>query len=200
MGIGDLSFLREEALSSIIFFHGYGANPLALSEKVSHMALFQKFNWFFPRAFEEAPQGGFQWHNLYQPFLHKGSLTDYLYRVRQRTLKKIESLQLPQPWFLIGYSQGGFMALDLMLSQPDWFQGAAVLSGYALPLDYKKQLISKPLFFSYGKEDPICPGLFTVAASLQAQSVGCSSIQVKNFEGGHQVYLPHFQEILEHFS
>jgi predicted esterase len=194
----DILSSHEQSKGTFIFFHGYGSSPDQLFQFLVQTNLTKNFSWFLPCGSKSTELGGFQWHDL---FSFSGSnYTEEVIRCREKTCSLIQSQKLKPPLFLMGFSQGGFMALDLFLSYGNLFDGAAVFSGYSLFLNYPRSLQNKPLYFSFGNQDQVVPGVFSLSAKNLAQSLGCQNVVSEKFEGGHTIYPQHFMNALDKFN
>lgn len=138
----------------LIGLHGWGANAQDLA------SLAPAFDWkqtqmLFPDAPFPHPQvpNGKMWYDL-QNFDPEGlnqsreALTTWL-----TGLEKSTGVPL-QRTFLIGFSQGGAMTLDVGFSFP--FAGLCSLSGY-LHSEPKGSVEAPPTLIVHGTEDPIVP-------------------------------------------
>ena len=138
----------------LIGLHGWGANAQDLA------SLAPAFNWkntqmLFPDAPFPHPQvpNGKMWYDL-QEFDPEGlnqsreALTHWLTGLENSTGVPL------QRTFLIGFSQGGAMTLDVGFSFP--FAGLCSLSGY-LHSEPKGSADAPPTLIVHGTQDPVVP-------------------------------------------
>lgn len=91
---------------------------------------------------------------------------------------------------LVGFSQGGMLAMDVMLHAPSAFAGVAVLSGTLIAEDDWTPLMSQrktvPVLLSHGQSDPILP--FAHSERLR-DVLSNAGLQVRwvPFSGGHAI-------------
>lgn len=90
-----------------------------------------------------------------------------------------------------GFSQGGIMALSLLLTQPQILQAALVLHGRLLPEALPQQaeppaLAGRSLWLSHGLQDEVLPSSFTAAIGEHVRALPLS-LQMAGFPGGHTI-------------
>jgi len=108
----------------ILLLHGYGADERDLPELMSYLP---KLAWFSPRA-PLAAGDGYSWYstvNLLEPSVEElaevtRSLWDWV----------DENIAAEQKIIVIGFSQGGLMATQLLRTRPDRIAGTVILSGF----------------------------------------------------------------------
>jgi len=91
---------------------------------------------------------------------------------------------------LLGFSQGGTMALELLRRLPDRFAFAVSLAGFALPGrregDERMSHLAPPVFWGRGTDDEVIPASFV--ARTQAWLPAHSELDARIYEGlGHSV-------------
>lgn len=138
----------------LIALHGWGSNAQDLA------ALGPVLNWqntqmMFPNAPFPHPQvsGGKMWYDLQQPD------EEGLNHSREVLGNWLTDLAVstgipPQRTFLIGFSQGGAMTLDVGFTFP--FAGLCSLSGY-LHSEPQGSTTAPPTLIIHGTEDPVVP-------------------------------------------
>ena len=169
-----------EAACRLVLLHGWGADaddlldlgPLLVSPDVSVVAL---------RAPEPHPYGtGRQWYGL-QPI-------DWTQLPAARTALKerLEDLATTVPLastVLLGFSQGGAMALDVGSSLP--LAGIVACSGYPHEGWHPGAAVA-PVLLSHGREDPVVPFAASKAAQERLIAAG-NSAELLAFDGGHTI-------------
>ncbi len=164
----------------LVLLHGWGADaddllelgPLLVGPEVSVVAL---------RAPEPHPYGpGRQWYDL-QP-IDWGQLPAARQALQQRLEELGQSVPLPQT-VLLGFSQGGAMAVDAGSSLP--LAGIVACSGYPHE-GWQPPAAMPPVLLSHGREDPVVP--FGASEQLQRLLTGTGAEpQLLAFSGGHSI-------------
>ena len=164
----------------LVLLHGWGADAddlldlgsLLVAPDVSVVAL---------RAPEPHPYGsGRQWYGL-QP-IDWSQLPAARTALQQRLLELGESVPLPRT-AVLGFSQGGAMALDVGSSLP--LAAIVACSGYPHE-GWQPPSSTAPVLLSHGREDPVVP----FAASEQLQQLlqtGGHQAELLAFSGGHTI-------------
>ena len=170
----------NDAERRLVLLHGWGADaddllelgPLLVGPEVSVVAL---------RAPEAHPYGpGRQWYGL-QP-IDWGQLPGARQALQQRLLELGQSVPLPQT-VLLGFSQGGAMAVDVGSALP--LAGIVACSGYPHE-GWQPPAAMAPVLLSHGREDPVVP--FAASEQLQRLLQGAgASPQLLAFSGGHSI-------------
>lgn len=178
----------------LVALHGWGAN----AQNLATFAPF--FNWqetqmIFPNApftHPTAPDGK-MWYDL-QKRDEEG-----LNQSRQALKSWLASLEKetgvpPQRTFLIGFSQGGAMTLDIGFSFP--FAGLCALSGY-LHSEPQGSPTAPPTLMIHGTQDPVVPVTAAQKArdTLQQQGV---NVTYQEFPMQHEIN-PEALETLKQF-
>ena len=96
----------------------------------------------------------------------------------------------PAPIGLLGFSQGGAMALELLRRAPDRFAFAVSLAGFALPGerdgDERMSQLAPHVFWGRGTADGVIP--LAAVARTQAWLPAHSTLDERIYEGvGHSV-------------
>ncbi|MEY4430627.1 MAG: hypothetical protein RLZZ533_563 [Cyanobacteriota bacterium] len=170
----------NDAERRLVLLHGWGADaddllelgPLLVGPEVSVVAL---------RAPEAHPYGpGRQWYGL-QP-IDWGQLPVARQALQQRLEELGQSVPLPQT-VLLGFSQGGAMAVDVGSTLP--LAGIVACSGYPHE-GWQPPAAMAPVLLSHGREDPVVP--FAASEQLQRLLQGAgASPQLLAFSGGHSI-------------
>jgi len=138
----------------LVGLHGWGSNAQDLAS-LAPVLDWKNTQMIFPNAPFPHPQvpGGKMWYDL-QQFDEQG-----LNQSRQTLSSWIRTLEqntgVPsQRTFLVGFSQGGAMTLDVGFSFP--LAGLCALSGY-LHSEPKANADSSPTLIVHGRQDPVVP-------------------------------------------
>jgi phospholipase/carboxylesterase len=173
-----------DAAARLVLLHGWGADAddlldlgeLLVGPQVSVVAL---------RAPEPHPYGmGRQWYGL-QP-IDWSQLPAARSALETRLAALDASVPLPRT-VVLGFSQGGAMALDVGSGLP--LAGIVACSGYPhegwLPLASQKRPLP-PVLLSHGREDPVVPFAASEAVLERLTQAG-GQAQLLPFSGGHTI-------------
>jgi phospholipase/carboxylesterase len=140
----------------ILFLHGYGADERDLPELMSYLP---ELPWFSPRAPLASQYSGFSWYSaseLVSPTVEEvQQSTEVLWDwIDQYVPEKTKLI-------LIGFSQGGLMATQLLRTRPKRIQGTVILAGFMASgeLAPDSELVkSRPkVIYARGLEDQAIP-------------------------------------------
>ena len=169
-----------QAERRLILLHGWGADaddllelgPLLVGPELSVVAL---------RAPEPHPYGtGRQWYGL-QP-IDWDALPAARTALSQRLQELGDSVPLAQT-VLLGFSQGGAMAVDVGSQLP--LAGIVACSGYPHE-GWQPPAGMAPVLLSHGREDPVVPFAASQELQRRLQEVGVEQ-QLLAFNGGHTI-------------
>lgn len=169
-----------EADRRLVLLHGWGADaddllelgPLLVEPDVSVVAL---------RAPEPHPYGsGRQWYSL-QP-IDWSRLPAARAALEQRLRELAASVALERT-VLLGFSQGGAMALDVGSRLP--LAGIVACSGYPHE-GWQPADAMPPVLLSHGEQDPVVPFAASQDLLQQLQAAGHPS-RLLRFQGGHTI-------------
>ena len=170
----------SDAQQRLVLLHGWGADAddlldlgsLLVGPEVSVVAL---------RAPEPHPYGsGRQWYGL-QP-IDWSQLPAAREALRLRLERLASSVPLART-VLLGFSQGGAMALDVGSSLP--LAGIVACSGYPHE-GWAPGAGVAPALLSHGREDPVVPFAASEAVLERLQAAG-NSAELLAFAGGHTI-------------
>jgi phospholipase/carboxylesterase len=169
-----------QADQRLVLLHGWGADAddlldlgeLLVGPAVSVVAL---------RAPEPHPYGsGRQWYGL-QP-IDWSSLPGARAALRQRLEQLAASVALERT-VLLGFSQGGAMAIDVGCGLP--LAGIVACSGYPHE-GWQPAGSLPPVLLSHGREDPVVP--FAASEELRRQLAAAGGqVELLPFSGGHGI-------------
>ena len=148
----------------LLLVHGYGSNEDDLFSLVPYLD--DRFTAVSVRAPHAYPPG-YGWYDI--SFTDRGILRDET-RIEgsAATLETFlgEAVETygadPARVFVLGFSQGAAMALQLLLTRPNLLAGAVALSGHIPDVGWKTRVASellsgKPVFVGHGTTDPVVP-------------------------------------------
>ena len=179
-----ISLNSEFATNRLVLLHGWGADAHDLMPvgKLLTDGLKDRFEIVSLSAPQPHPSGlGRQWYPLYP---HEWELVPNAVLDLEKRLNNLCNKQIPlNRTLLLGFSQGGAVALDLATRIK--FQGVFALSSYPHP-DWEPTKNMPPIFLSHGKTDEVVPK----AASQKSLEIllenGIKS-ELYLFDGGHEI-------------
>ena len=174
----------ESATNRLVLLHGWGAdaNDLVSVGKLLTEGLKNRFEIVSLSAPQPHPSGlGRQWYDLYP---HEWQQVPNAVLDLERRLTNLCFEQIPlNKTLLLGFSQGGAMALELAIRNK--FEGVFALSSYPHP-EWKPSKGMSPIFLCHGKQDKVVPK----EASQKSYDIlreNCIESELYFFEGGHEI-------------
>ena len=179
-----ISLNSEFATNRLVLLHGWGADASDLLPvgKLLTERLKDRFEIVSLSAPQPHPSGsGRQWYPLYP---HEWEQVPKAVLDLEKRLNNLCFKQIPlNKTLLLGFSQGGAMALELATRKK--FEGVFALSSYPHP-DWKPLKDMPPIFLCHGNVDQVVP---------KAASQKSFDILLKNgvkselyfFDGGHEI-------------
>ena len=170
----------SDAPQRLVLLHGWGADADDLLD-LGNLLVGPQVNVVALRAPEPHPYGsGRQWYGL-QPI-------DWsqLPAAREALRLRLETLAGSVPLantVLLGFSQGGAMALDVGSSLP--LAGIVACSGYPHE-GWQPAARQPPVLLSHGREDPVVPFAASEEVQRRIQEAGTAA-ELLAFEGGHTI-------------
>jgi phospholipase/carboxylesterase len=169
----------SDPVGAIVALHGWGAN----AEDLANLApAFNVPNYLmlFPEAPFDRPnvQGGKMWYDFQD-------ITSTQLQVSKALLKSyLESLtEMGIPIFLLGFSQGAAMTLDVGLEFN--LAGLICLSGYLHPT-ITKTASTSPILIIHGNQDPVVPIIAAQSAKATLTKMG-AKVTYAEFAMGHEI-------------
>ena len=113
----------------------------------------------------------------------------------------IETYQVdPRRVYLMGFSQGAIMSLNIALTRPDKVAGVVVMSGRLLPeiqplIIEPAVLVGLPIFMAHGKRDRVIPIRDARAARDQLTTLSVA-LTYHEYAMGHQVTVESMKDIV----
>jgi phospholipase/carboxylesterase len=193
---GDLGE-DERGGTAVVLLHGYGASGddlVSLARSLAH----PRTRYVVPAGPLALPNSGRAWWPLKQRSAYNAEQelqvpSEQLEQARaavQGVLRTIRERYAPEALFLLGFSQGAMLALDVAVQMSPLVDRVAVLSG-ALPVDTAKQLrkprsVRPSVFVSHGRQDQVLR--FAGAEHLVEQLKSSDySVSFSPFNGGHEI-------------
>ena len=174
----------ESATNRLVLLHGWGADAQDLVPvgKLLTEGFQDRFEIVSLSAPQHHPSGnGRQWYPLYP---HEWGQVPKAVLELERRLNNLCFEQIPlNKTLLLGFSQGGAMALELAIKTK--FAGVFALSSYPHP-DWQPLKEMAPIFLCHGKMDEIVPQeaskkSFEILLKNEAKS------ELYLFDGGHEI-------------
>ena len=142
---------EDDSQVSVLLLHGYGADERDLPELMSFLP---SLPWYGPRAPLSAA-GGFSWYltaNLLEPTVEDlAAITQSLWDWIEQEIPASQKL------IVLGFSQGGLMATQLLRTRPERIAGTVILSGFLalgeLPADTQLEKDKPKIIYCRGLED-----------------------------------------------
>ncbi|MEO1095946.1 MAG: dienelactone hydrolase family protein [Cyanobacteria bacterium J06638_28] len=188
----------------LVGLHGWGANAEDLAGLADYLPL-TDYQMMFPDAPLPHPYNpvGRMWYGFPpnydfrtpHDFAQQADLQASRQQLRDWLTTLAQATHIPlEKTVLIGFSQGGAMALDVGLQLP--FAGVVVLSGYLHSAPAPHQNLG-PVLVVHGRQDAVVPiaKAHETKDVLKALSVDASFLE---FDMGHEVSLPALQQV-QHF-
>lgn len=193
-GPGLLPLSGGKAKKLLVFCHGYGSNGqdlLSLAPYWGHSLPDVEFlapN--APEAWEESPSSGYQWFslgNFTSPFIREGLKTARSH-LKNYLLEALGQRNLtPADLAVVGFSQGGMMALDMMFALPGLGGIICYSGGFFPPPATPVPELSPKVLLVHGDADTIVPYAWFLEAQQQLKQLGVASQTVTCSRLGHSI-------------
>ena len=174
----------ESATNRLVLLHGWGAdaNDLVSVGKLLTEGLKDRFEIVSLSAPQPHPSGsGRQWYPLYP---HDWEQVPNAVRELEKRINNLCSKKIPlKKTLLIGFSQGGAMALEVATKIK--FEAVFALSSYPHP-DWKPLKDMPPVFLCHGNMDQIVPQEASQRSFEILLKKGAKS-ELYFFNGGHEI-------------
>ena len=196
---------RERGGTTVVLLHGFGASGddlISLAQALAH----RRTRYIVPAAPIELPNGGRAWwpmrgrpsYSADQVLLVPSQKLEPARAAVQGLLSTINERFAPESLFLVGFSQGAMLALDVALIASSSVARVAVLSGALL--DDAATRLNEPrrvppsVFVSHGRQDHVLA--FEGAEHLvEAMKARDFSVTFRPFDGGHEIPATTVQEL-----
>lgn len=177
-GPGLLPHSGRKAKSLVVFLHGYGSNGDDLISLAPYWSPAMPDAEFLAPNGPEAWEGyapGYQWFSLkeFTPSSVRAGLDVAQPHLKRYLLDALATRNLtPRDLAIVGFSQGGMVALEMMFALPD-LRGAICYSGGFYPP--KEMTLHKPYpetLLVHGNADTVVPYDFFLEAQVQLKKLG----------------------------
>ena len=186
-GPGDLQLGPEQPQRRLVLLHGWGADAddlLELGQELVEGLADLPVDLVALQAPGLHPAGmGRQWYGL-APAPDWAELPNARLALRQRLEQLGQSVPLRHT-ALLGFSQGGAMAVDVATSAPMPLAALISCSGYPHP-DWQPQAEGLPVLLTHGNQDPVVPAAACEALEQQLAAAG-AQVSQQLFDGGHGI-------------
>jgi phospholipase/carboxylesterase len=175
----------EPGQAVIILLHGYGANERDLS---SLMNFLPELPWAALRAPEAIGNEAFAWCGVANPLKPEQaeieSATSAIWSWVEQNIPE------DSPLVVLGFSQGGLMATQLLRTHPSRLLATVILAGFLFegeqPADSQLELDRPKVFYGRGVEDLRIPR--EAISALNSWLQKHTRAQTKTYEGlGHEI-------------
>ena len=169
----------------VVLLHGYGADERDLPGIMSYLP---GLPWVSPRAPLPTEHGGFAWYGV-ERVLNPNF--DDVAPPTEALWQWVDEVLSPQhPLIVIGFSQGGLMATQLLRSQPERIAATVILAGFVadvdMPADGTLRETKPRVLYCRGAQDAIVPK--DAVAGLNSWLQSHTRAQTKTYEGlGHSI-------------
>lgn len=136
----------------VLLLHGYGADERDLPELMNFLP---RLPWVSPRAPMSSEVGGFSWYTVENPLEPDQAAIS----AATETLWSWIDSNVPadSPLVVLGFSQGGLMASQLLRTRPDRILGTVILAGFVfdgeLVGDAALKALKPKVFYGRGLQD-----------------------------------------------
>ena len=179
-----ISLNSEFATNRLVLLHGWGAdaNDLLPVGKLLTEGFKDRFEIVSLAAPQPHPSGlGRQWYPLYP---HEWDQVPNAVLDLERRLNYLCFEKIPlNKTLLLGFSQGGAMALELAIRKK--FAGVFALSSYPHP-EWQPLKVMPPIFLCHGNKDQVVPKEASQKSFEILRENGINS-DLYFFDGGHEI-------------
>ncbi len=211
----DYLMIDNQAKSSIVLLHGYGANMKDLAGLASINPFFKNFNWYFPDGIIKVPIGPFMtgkaWFPIDMELLNQAMMNGgYEHLFADHVPEGLEESSLAiqdflesvvdSPYLLGGFSQGSMLANYLTFEKDCSPEALLLLSSTLVAKSRWESRLStsswgKPIFQSHGISDQVLP--ISMARELRDTFKAYHrDLSYHEFPGGHEIPPVVLQELI----
>jgi phospholipase/carboxylesterase len=169
----------------VVLLHGYGADERDLPGIMSSLP---NLPWVSPRAPLPTEHGGFAWYGVERVL--NPTLEDVMPPTEALWDWLDDLLEPSQPLVVIGFSQGGLMATQLLRTRPERISACVILAGFAADVEMSADAAlreNKPkVLYCRGAQDTVVAK--DAVAGLNRWLQSHTRAQTKTYEGlGHSI-------------
>lgn len=198
MPLATVEIDAEDAVGSVLWLHGLGADGHDFEPIVPLLPLAVPLRFVFPHAPERAVtiNGGTRMRAWYDidpraPLAGTEHIRTAAAQVAELVAAEAERGVVQEKVVLAGFSQGGVVALHLALRTERPFAGVMALSTYVHDHEHLGDQISLagvevPILMAHGQQDPMIPLSRAVTSRDAMTSLGCQ-VDWREYGMGHQV-------------
>ncbi len=178
---------NPHAQGAIIALHGWGANCDDLISLAPLVGI-PNYQWICPEApFNHPIPNGKMWYDLQSLDVEGLAKSCELLSQFLENLPNLTGIPLEKT-FLLGFSQGGAMTLDVGLGFP--LAGLIALSGYLhIAEEELRDLVGEalpPILIAHGTQDPVVPIGAARSARQLLESLG-ATVEYEEYEMFHEI-------------
>jgi len=184
---------RGKTKKLVVLCHGYGSNGQDLLSLAHYWAdLLPEVEFLAPNGPEvwETEASGYQWFSLKEftpAYIRKGLKVAHLHLQTYLQEVMAERHLTPKDLALVGFSQGGMIALDMMFVIKE-LRGLICYSGGFFPPSTFSQLESYPeVFLVHGDADPVVPYEVFLESQRKLKKMGIHSQTLTCSHLGHSI-------------
>lgn len=182
----------------VLFLHGYGADERDLPDLMSFLP---DLPWASLRAPELSQYGGYAWFPIETPLDPTPALVE---PATKAIWDWVDSFVAPGTRLIvIGFSQGGLMATQLLRTRPERIQGAVILAGFLMnhpqPADDSLTKTKPKVIYCRGLQDSIVSG--EAVARLNTWLQTHTKAITRTYDGlGHSIDQRVMNDVADYFS
>tara|TARA_Y100001970_G_scaffold108805_1_gene135992 strand:- start:3028 stop:3591 length:564 start_codon:yes stop_codon:yes gene_type:complete len=174
----------------VIALHGWTGNSLSL-RILNKIINSQNISWEFPQAPYKSGKDGYSWFNGNKTEGWDNSESMAL--LRELISKKLSKRVKHKNIFILGFSQGGCMALELIKKQNFSLGGIITIGGFlrdksSFSKNITKQSKKTPVLIIHGKKDEVIKPIESDIIKNQLTSLGFKT-KLKKFPCAHKIPL-----------
>jgi len=198
----ELNSKKQANQTTIVLFHGYGANAKDIMSIKNFISSDKKYRWIFPEGLFDTPLGGRSWFAIDEKIVHQISVDKNYERLAFVHLPSLEqsifkvnaflkSLKTNQHQLILGgFSQGSLLAFNLAFYKKIKPKALMLFSSLLIHKDKLSEMATSckgiPFVQSHGKQDEILS--YENGHKLYQFLIKCGlKGEFMSFEGGHHI-------------
>lgn len=152
--VASRDFDPSSAEPVALLLHGYGSNERDLPGIMDYLPAIP---WVSLRAPEQSPHGGYAWSQITNPGNPEAGVVEPATETIWHWIE--DNIHPGAPLVLIGFSQGGLMATQLLRTRPERIKATVILAGFTMaaeqPADATLMTAKPKLIYCRGKQDQV---------------------------------------------